>query len=38
MTLFAAVPATDPVFEKVLQKFYGGEKDETTIEILKNGK
>ena len=33
MTLFAeAVP--DDVFQKVLDKFYGGEKDGRTLEIL----
>jgi uncharacterized protein (DUF1810 family) len=34
MTLFAAVPGTDPVFEKVLQKFYLGLKDHITLKIL----
>ncbi|PTS91930.1 DUF1810 domain-containing protein [Pedobacter sp. HMWF019] len=34
MTLFAAVPGTDPVFEKVLKKFFGGLKDHITIKIL----
>ena len=34
MTLFAALPNTDPVFEAVLEKFFGGAGDETTLEIL----
>lgn len=35
MTLFAAVPGTDPVFNSVLNKFFNGSKDNKTIEILK---
>jgi uncharacterized protein (DUF1810 family) len=35
MTLFDAVPATFPVFGQVLDKFYGGEKDQRTLELLK---
>jgi uncharacterized protein (DUF1810 family) len=34
MTLFDAVPATFPVFGQVLDKFYGGEKDQRTLELL----
>ncbi|MBB6271889.1 uncharacterized protein (DUF1810 family) [Pedobacter cryoconitis] len=34
MTLFSQVPAADPVFEKVLQKFYNGLKDHITLKIL----
>lgn len=34
MTLFDAVPATFPVFGQVLDKFYGGERDERTLQIL----
>jgi uncharacterized protein (DUF1810 family) len=34
MTLFDAVPATFPVFGQVLDKFYNGEKDERTLELL----
>lgn len=34
MTLFAAVSPTDPVFEKVLDKFYNGLKDHITLKIL----
>lgn len=35
MTLFSAVPDTNPIFEKVLQKFYNGLKDHITLKILK---
>ncbi len=34
MTLFDAVPATFPVFGQVLDKFYGGQRDERTLELL----
>lgn len=34
MTLFDAVPATFPVFGQVLNKFYGGERDERTLQLL----
>lgn len=34
MTLFDAVPATFPVFGQVLDKFYSGERDERTLQIL----
>ena len=34
MTLFAALPGTDPVFQKVLDKFFNGTRDSKTIEIL----
>lgn len=34
MTLFAAVPGADPIFEQVLQKFFRGTKDENTLRIL----
>ncbi len=34
MTLFDAVPATFPVFKQVLDKFYNGERDEKTLNIL----
>lgn len=34
MTLFDAVPATFPVFGQVLDKFYGGERDERTLQLL----
>ena len=35
MTLFDAVPATFPVFGQVLDKFYGGQRDQRTLELLK---
>ena len=38
MTLFDAVPATFPVFGQVLDKFYGGERDSRTIELLKTSR
>jgi uncharacterized protein (DUF1810 family) len=34
MTLFAALPGADPVFEQVLDKFYLGAHDEQTLRIL----
>jgi uncharacterized protein (DUF1810 family) len=34
MTLFSLVDA-NPVFQKVLDKFFGGEKDEKTIRLLR---
>lgn len=34
-TLFASLPNTNPVFEAVLQKFFDGKKDESTLRILK---
>jgi len=38
MTLFDAVPATFPVFGQVLEKFYGGKRDERTLELLRANK
>jgi uncharacterized protein (DUF1810 family) len=38
MTLFALLPETDPVFEAVLEKFFGGAKDEMTIRIIASGR
>ena len=35
MTLFDAVPATFPVFGQVLDKFYDGERDKRTLDLLK---
>ncbi len=35
MTLFSSVPLADPVFQKVLDKFFDGRKDEKTIAVLK---
>ncbi|MDB5016882.1 MAG: calpastatin [Mucilaginibacter sp.] len=34
MTLFAALPETDPVFQSVLDKFFNGLKDTKTLEIM----
>jgi uncharacterized protein (DUF1810 family) len=34
MTLFALADPECDVFRKVLDKFYGGEMDERTIELL----
>ncbi|WP_285057554.1 DUF1810 domain-containing protein [Pedobacter ginsengisoli] len=34
MTLFAAVPNADPVFQQVLDQFFDGEKDPKTQRIL----
>jgi len=34
MTLFSQIQNADPVFTKVLEKFYNGVKDEKTISIL----
>lgn len=34
MTLFATLPNTEPVFEKLLDKFFDGKKDEMTLYIL----
>lgn len=34
MTLFAAVAGDDPLFEQVLAKFYGGQADGRTLELL----
>ncbi|SIT90022.1 DUF1810 domain-containing protein [Pontibacter indicus] len=35
MTLFAAVPGADPVFKAVLDKYYRGEEDQRTLQLLK---
>ena len=34
MTLFAALPGAPPVFQQVLDKFYGGARDEKTLRIM----
>jgi uncharacterized protein (DUF1810 family) len=34
MTLFSLLDNTDPVFQRVLDKFYGGKKDDVTIRLL----
>lgn len=36
MTLFAAAPDADAVFQAVLERFFNGEKDEKTLQILKS--
>ena len=35
MTLFSSVSSGDPVFQKVLDKFFKGKKDEKTLALLK---
>jgi uncharacterized protein (DUF1810 family) len=34
MTLFSLVPGADPVFEAVLKKYYKGEKDKATLQLV----
>ena len=34
MTLFGALEDSNPVFQKVLDKYFGGAKDERTIKII----
>lgn len=34
MTLFAALPAAAPIFRAVLEKYYDGEEDEKTLQLL----
>jgi len=34
MTLFAEIEGAHPIFEKVLEKFFSGEKDDKTLAIL----
>jgi uncharacterized protein (DUF1810 family) len=34
MTLFAALSNADPVFRQVLERYYQGEQDEKTLQIL----
>lgn len=34
MTLFSRVPGADPVFGKVLEKFYSGQPDPNTLRLL----
>ena len=38
MTLFASLPKADLIFKLVLEKFFYGEKDEKTIEIIRGEK
>ncbi|MDR3308390.1 MAG: DUF1810 family protein [Tannerella sp.] len=37
MTLFSQVPNTNPVFQSVLDKFFGSQPDQLTLEILFRG-
>ena len=34
MTLFSLVPGTDPVFGEVLEKYFGGQRDDRTVAIV----
>lgn len=34
MTLFLLLPGTDPVFNNVLKKYFHGEKDSATLELI----
>lgn len=34
MTLFAAVPESDPVFAQVLEKYFAGQPDRRTLDLL----
>jgi uncharacterized protein (DUF1810 family) len=34
MTLFSLVPGSDPVFEAVLKKYFKGEKDKATLQLI----
>ena len=34
MTLFSALPETDPVFQLVLEKYFKGEKDMKTLNLI----
>lgn len=34
MTLFSLVPGADPVFEAVIRKFFNGETDRSTLQLL----
>jgi uncharacterized protein (DUF1810 family) len=35
MTLFAALPGADDIFMAVLDKFFGGERDRKTLELIR---
>jgi uncharacterized protein (DUF1810 family) len=37
MTLFSSLPNTNPVFQKVLDKFFNGKKDEKTLQLINEG-
>jgi len=34
MTLFAALPGSNPAFQAVLNKFFSGKKDEKTLQLM----
>jgi len=34
MTLFASIDKTDPVFQNVLDKFFNGNKDDKTLQLI----
>ena len=34
LTLFAELPQTNPIFEKVIKKFFLGKKDRKTLELI----
>ncbi|GAA4795036.1 DUF1810 domain-containing protein [Olivibacter ginsenosidimutans] len=36
LTLFQALPHTNPIFQKLLTKFFQGKKDDRTLQILAN--
>lgn len=38
LTLFTSVPCADPVFQQLLQKYFGGKKDESTLAITGHSK
>ncbi|WP_162426991.1 DUF1810 domain-containing protein [Pontibacter pudoricolor] len=38
MTLFAAVSDADPVFRKVLEKYFNNQEDTKTLQLLKNNR
>ena len=35
MTLFSSLPNSNPVFKKILDKFFDGKKDEKTLQIIR---
>jgi uncharacterized protein (DUF1810 family) len=37
MTLFAGLPGADPVFQQVIDKYFAGQPDKKTLEILETG-
>ena len=34
MTLFSSVPSADPVFQKILDKFFDGKQDQKTVSMI----